>query len=69
VRSTTSPGQVGDRQWRSGWSGQAIDFTVTLLVLVKAEQYFWLLFVVGTVVLALIGGFVWLGRRGGKTAP
>jgi len=43
--------------------------TVTLLVLVKAEQYFWLLFVVGVVVLALIGSFVWLGRRRGNGTP
>jgi len=37
--------------------------TITLLVLVKANQYFWLLFVLGAAVLALIGCFLWLGRR------
>jgi hypothetical protein len=37
--------------------------TLTLLVLVKANQYFWILFVVGAAVLALIGCFLWLGRR------
>jgi hypothetical protein len=37
--------------------------TLTLLVLVKANQYFWLLFAVGAAVLALIGCFLWLGRR------
>ena len=37
--------------------------TVTLLVLVKANQYFWILFVLGAAVLALIGCFLWFGRR------
>ena len=37
--------------------------TVTLLVLVKANQYFWILFAVGAAVLALIGCFLWFGRR------
>jgi len=43
--------------------------SVTLLVLVKAEQYFWILFVIGVVVLALVGSFVWLGRRRGEAGP
>jgi hypothetical protein len=42
--------------------------TLTLLVLVKANQYFWLLFAVGAAVLALIGCFLWLGRRSRRTA-
>jgi len=36
---------------------------VTLLVLVKANQYLWILFAVGAAVLALIGCFLWFGRR------
>ena len=40
----------------------------TLFVLAKADQYFWILFVVGLAILAVIAGIAWLGRRGRTTA-
>src|SRR5262245_50439415 len=42
--------------------------TATLFVLAKADQYFWILFVVGLAILAVIAGIAWLGRRGQTTA-
>jgi hypothetical protein len=42
--------------------------TATLFVLVKADQYFWILFAVGVAILAVIAGIAWLGRRGRTTA-
>src|SRR5262249_55920305 len=40
----------------------------TLFVLAKADQYFWILFVVGLAILVVIAGIAWLGRRGRTTA-
>ena len=42
--------------------------TATLSVLVKADQYLWILFAVGLAILATIAGIAWLGRRGRATA-
>src|SRR5262249_38341557 len=42
--------------------------TATLFVLVKAAQYFWILFAIGLAILAVIAGIAWLGRRGRTTA-
>jgi len=42
--------------------------TATLFVLVKADQYLWILFAVGLAILAAIAGIAWLGRRGRATA-
>jgi hypothetical protein len=39
-----------------------------LFVLVKADQYLWILFAVGLAILAAIAGIAWLGRRGRATA-
>jgi hypothetical protein len=42
--------------------------TATLFVLVKADQYLWILFAVGLGILAAIAGIASLGRRGRATA-
>src|SRR5262249_1853314 len=42
--------------------------TATLFVLVKADQYLWILFAVGLAILAAIAGIASLGRRGRATA-
>jgi hypothetical protein len=42
--------------------------TAILFVLVKADQYLWILFAVGLAILAAVAGIAWLGRRGRATA-